>query len=41
MAFLHYAGRLAALEDALRADGRASPHPWLTTFVGESATSPW
>ena len=38
MAFLHYAGRLAALEDALRADGRwAFPHPWLTTFVGESA----
>ena len=38
MAYLDYLGRLAALEEALRADGRwAFPHPWLTTFVGDSA----
>ena len=30
-------GRLAALEQALRANGQWSlPHPWLTTFVGDS-----
>ena len=38
MAYLDHLGRLAALEEALRADGRwASPHPWLTTFVGDTA----
>ena len=38
MVYLDHAGRLAALEDALRADGRwAFPHPWLATFVGDSA----
>ena len=38
MAYLDYLGRLAALEEVLRADGRwAFPHPWLTTFVGDSA----
>jgi cytokinin dehydrogenase len=32
-----YACRLAALEQALRANGQWSlPHPWLTTFVGDS-----
>ena len=37
MTYLDYLGRLAALEEALRADGRwAFPHPWLTTFVGDS-----
>jgi FAD/FMN-containing dehydrogenase len=38
MAYLDHLGRLAALEEALRADGRwAFPHPWLTTIVGDSA----
>ena len=38
MTYLDYAGRLAALEKVLRADGRwAFPHPWLTMFVGDSA----
>ena len=38
MTYLDYVGRLAALETALRADGRWEyPHPWLTTFVGDSA----
>jgi len=41
MAYLDYLGRLAGLEEALRADGRwAFPHPWLTTFVGDSAVEP-
>jgi cytokinin dehydrogenase len=32
-----YAGRLAALEQALRANGQWSlPHPWLATFVGDA-----
>ncbi len=33
-----YLGRLAALEQALRANGQwFFPHPWLTTFVGDAA----
>jgi cytokinin dehydrogenase len=33
-----YLGRLAALEQALRANGQwFFPHPWLTTFVGDAS----
>lgn len=36
--YLDYLDRLAALERALRANGQwLLPHPWLTTFVGDSA----
>jgi FAD/FMN-containing dehydrogenase len=36
--YLDHLGRLASLEKALRAEGLwAFPHPWLTTFVGDSA----
>jgi FAD/FMN-containing dehydrogenase len=36
--YLDHLGRLAPLEAALRAKGQwAFPHPWLTTFVGDSA----
>jgi cytokinin dehydrogenase len=36
--FLEDTGRLARLEQALRADGRCgNPHSWLTTFVGDAA----
>jgi cytokinin dehydrogenase len=35
--YLDYLNRLAALEQALRANGQwFFPHPWLTTFVGDS-----
>ena len=35
--YLEYVQRLAALEAALRANGQwAFPHPWLTTFVGDT-----
>jgi hypothetical protein len=35
---LDHLGRLGPLEQALRAKGQwAFPHPWLTTFVGDSA----
>jgi FAD/FMN-containing dehydrogenase len=37
LAYAGYLDRLAALEVALRANGQWSfPHPWLTTFVGDS-----
>jgi cytokinin dehydrogenase len=36
-----YLDRLAALEQALRANGQWwLPHPWLTTFVGDAAVEP-
>ncbi len=36
--FGEYLGRLAPLEQALRAGGQwLLPHPWLTTFVGDAA----
>ena len=36
-----YLDRLAALEQALRANGQwSNPHPWLTTFVGDAAVEP-
>jgi cytokinin dehydrogenase len=39
--YLEYLSRLDALEQALRAQGLWShPHPWLTTFVGDSAVEP-
>jgi FAD/FMN-containing dehydrogenase len=35
--YFDYLNRLAALEQALRANGQwFHPHPWLTTFVGDS-----
>ena len=38
LGYLGYLDRLSALEAALRADGQwGFPHPWLTTFVGETA----
>jgi FAD/FMN-containing dehydrogenase len=38
LGYLEYLDRLSALEAALRADGQwGFPHPWLTTFVGETA----
>ncbi len=38
LSFWDYATRLAALEAALRAEGHWElPHPWLTTFIGDSA----
>jgi FAD/FMN-containing dehydrogenase len=37
LAYFDYLNRLAALEAALRANGQWSfPHPWLTTFIGDS-----
>jgi cytokinin dehydrogenase len=37
LTYLEYLDRLSALEAALRANGQwAFPHPWLTTFVGDS-----
>ena len=37
LAYLAYVSRLAALEAALRANGQwFFPHPWLTTFIGDS-----
>jgi cytokinin dehydrogenase len=37
MSALEHASRLAVLEQALRANGQWwHPHPWLTTFVGDS-----
>ena len=37
LAYVDYLNRLAALEAALRANGQwFFPHPWLTTFVGDS-----
>lgn len=37
LAHFDYLNRLAALESALRANGRwFFPHPWLITFVGDS-----
>jgi hypothetical protein len=39
--YLAYLDRLAALEQALRANGQWwRPHPWLTTFVGDAAVEP-
>ena len=39
--YLDYLDRLAALEQALRANGQWwFPHPWLTTFVGDAAVEP-
>jgi FAD/FMN-containing dehydrogenase len=38
LSYAAYLERLAALEQALRANGQwFFPHPWLTTFVGDSA----
>jgi cytokinin dehydrogenase len=38
LAYLDYLRRLAGLETALRGNGQWSyPHPWLATFVGDSA----
>ena len=38
LSYAAYLGRLAALEQALRANGQwFFPHPWLTTFVGDAA----
>jgi FAD/FMN-containing dehydrogenase len=35
--YFEYLNRLAALEAALRANGQwFNPHPWLTTFIGDS-----
>jgi cytokinin dehydrogenase len=37
LAYFDYLNRLAALEAALRANGQwFFPHPWLTTFIGDS-----
>lgn len=37
LAYFDYLNRLAALEQALRGNGQwFFPHPWLTTFVGDS-----
>jgi len=37
IAYLDYLNRLAALEDALQANGQwFFPHPWLATFIGDS-----
>ncbi len=37
IAYFDYLNRLAALEAALRANGQwFNPHPWLTTFIGDS-----
>jgi cytokinin dehydrogenase len=37
LAYVAYLHRLAALEQALRANGQwFHPHPWLTTFVGDT-----
>ncbi len=42
VAYFDYLNRLAPLEAALRANGQwFFPHPWLTTFVGDSNWSPW
>ena len=39
--YLDYLDRLAALEQALRANGQWwFPHPWLTTFIGDAAVEP-
>jgi FAD/FMN-containing dehydrogenase len=39
--YLDYLDRLAALEQALRANGQWwCPHPWLATFVGDAAVEP-
>jgi FAD/FMN-containing dehydrogenase len=39
--YLDLLDRLAALEQALRANGQWwFPHPWLTTFVGDAAVEP-
>jgi FAD/FMN-containing dehydrogenase len=39
--YLDHLDRLAALEQALRANGQWwFPHPWLTTFVGDAAVEP-
>jgi cytokinin dehydrogenase len=41
MPYLDYLARLATLEAALRANGQwFFPHPWLTTFIGDSAVEP-
>jgi FAD/FMN-containing dehydrogenase len=38
LAYFDYLNRLAALEAALRANGQwFFPHPWLTTFIGDSS----
>jgi FAD/FMN-containing dehydrogenase len=38
LSYAGYLNRLAALEQALRANGQwFFPHPWLTTFVGDAA----
>ena len=38
LSYAAYLSRLAALEQALRANGQwFFPHPWLTTFVGDAA----
>lgn len=38
LSYAAYLNRLAALEQALRANGQwFFPHPWLTTFVGDAA----
>jgi FAD/FMN-containing dehydrogenase len=40
VSYAEHVDRLAALEKALRANGQwALPHPWLTTFVGDSAVA--
>jgi cytokinin dehydrogenase len=37
LSYRDYLGRLAAFEEALRANGQwLLPHPWLTTFVGDA-----
>ncbi|HEV7652327.1 MAG TPA: FAD-binding protein [Actinophytocola sp.] len=37
LSYFDYLNRLAALESALRANGQwFNPHPWLTTFIGDS-----
>ncbi len=37
LSYFDYLNRLAALEAALRANGQwFNPHPWLTTFIGDS-----
>ncbi len=41
LAYLEYLDRLAPLEAALRANGQWHlPHPWLTTFIGDSQVEP-
>jgi FAD/FMN-containing dehydrogenase len=41
LAYFGYLNRIAALEAALRANGQWSfPHPWLTTFIGDSKVEP-